>query len=365
MGSVLSPILAEIYLGLIEEQFIQPLIDQKIIFSWRRYVDDTFVSLPRRNVEKVFEYINNIDKNLRFTRDDQVNGVLRFLDTEVYRSKVTKKYETRLYRKDIKSDFLNNFQTSITPKSYLISTLVGEIHRANNVSTTESDLENALDKLKIRFQKHGYSSKLIESKIKEVKERDFQKKPSSKNYEEEKKYFPNRNISLSLTFTSKRCSKIAQAIRNELKEITPEYSVNFCWRTVNTDSLILPRLKRKIDDFHQTNTVYQFSCVEPCKSSYIGETSRRVFHRIYEHNRLSSSNVFSHISTCEHYQRALHEKHPTATFSDKRNFIKECFHIKCVNISNYFERIIAESVLIKFNKPDLNDQVQSKALSII
>ena len=198
-----------------------------------------------------------------------------------------------------------------------------------------------------------------------MKDRKFERKLSTRDYEQEKKNFPNRNISLSLTYTSKRCHKIAQNIRRELKQITPEYSVNFCWRTVSTDSLILPRLKRKIDDFQLTNTVYEFSCVSPCQSRYIGETSRRIFHRIYEHNRLSSSNVFSHINSCEHYQRELFEKHPCPTFSDRRNFIKERFKVKCVNLSNYYERIIAESVLIKFNEPNLNDQVRSKALSII
>ena len=62
MGSKLSPLLCNIYMSIFEKEIVENLLERQIISHWTRYVDDVFVSLPKENVNKVFQIINNWDK---------------------------------------------------------------------------------------------------------------------------------------------------------------------------------------------------------------------------------------------------------------------------------------------------------------
>ena len=50
---------------------------------WFRYVDETFVIILEVKVPEFTAYINNRDRNIRFTSDLEQNGNLQFLDVEV------------------------------------------------------------------------------------------------------------------------------------------------------------------------------------------------------------------------------------------------------------------------------------------
>ena len=57
---------------------------------------------------------------------------------------------------------------------------------------------------------------------------------SFKNKEKqlEKRENPNRFYDFSIPYTSSRCDKIAKNLTAALKLVTPEYNVNFCWKTI-------------------------------------------------------------------------------------------------------------------------------------
>ena len=101
-----------------------------------------------------------------------INNSLIFLDTEIYVDD-NGILQFKKYQKPSASDVILNFSKSITPKKYKISTLSGEIFRCNYTNTTDIEREKALKKLKIKFLKNNYPEKLINTKITEIKNREF------------------------------------------------------------------------------------------------------------------------------------------------------------------------------------------------
>ena len=91
------------------------------------------------------------------------NNKLNFLDTTVIlkgTSSILKQY-----RKSESSDCLINFKYGVAPKAYKISTLIGEIYRANNCTTTKDGLDQALKNIEKIFEKNLFPKNLIKSKF--------------------------------------------------------------------------------------------------------------------------------------------------------------------------------------------------------
>ena len=177
MGSKLAPILSNIFMSLIETKVVDPLIKSKHVIGYKRYVDDCFIVLRNRdNIDFVFDKFNSAHKGLTFTKDLPINGILNFLDLSIYFDRLTNKYEFKQYSKEIKSNVLQNFKFSCSPLSYKNGTLIGEIYRVKYCSSNIINLNNSLKSLEEKFVKNGYPRKLVRDNIKEVRERNFQKK---------------------------------------------------------------------------------------------------------------------------------------------------------------------------------------------
>ena len=102
---------------------------------------------------------NNCHKDLKFTKDLPIDGVLNFLDTSLYFDKNTKKYEIRQFCKEVKSNVIQNYKHSISPMSYKNGTLIGEIYRVKYCSSNEQNLEFSLKMLEEKFVANGYPKK--------------------------------------------------------------------------------------------------------------------------------------------------------------------------------------------------------------
>ena len=117
-----------------------------------------------------------------------------------------------MYRKPQSSENLLNFKKAVSPKSNKISTLVGELYRCNNTTSTPEALNRALSVTKNIFLKNQYPLKLIDQKISELKIKKFAPSESKTRRIEELKKPEFTNFTVSLPFTSFRCSVIASKI---------------------------------------------------------------------------------------------------------------------------------------------------------
>ena len=85
MGSPLAPILANLFMGYHEEQWIGNYKHSQLLY-YRRYVDDTFCLFHNeQDAMKFLSYLNLNSRhpNIRFTFETQLNEKLPFLDVLV------------------------------------------------------------------------------------------------------------------------------------------------------------------------------------------------------------------------------------------------------------------------------------------
>ncbi|XP_055590291.1 uncharacterized protein LOC129742418 [Uranotaenia lowii] len=101
MGSKLSPLLAEVFMG----DFETDLEKKEKLFPrvWWRYVDDIFASVKERYLPQTLELLNNQHSSIKFTVEKEVEGKLPFLDLLIQR-KEDNTLKFGIYRKPTSTD---------------------------------------------------------------------------------------------------------------------------------------------------------------------------------------------------------------------------------------------------------------------
>ena len=72
MGSPVSPIVANLYIGHFESIALSTAPRPPSL--WFRYVDDTFVLTHEDDVDSLTSHINNIDDHIQFTTEPETQG---------------------------------------------------------------------------------------------------------------------------------------------------------------------------------------------------------------------------------------------------------------------------------------------------
>ena len=227
MGSKLSPGLATIFCYLMEKKVIKNHQKNGNILFYRRYVDDIIAVCKINTKNFILREMNKFSIDLEFTEQIMINNEISILDTSLYIDSQNI-LQIKQYKKPIASDVLNNYKKSIMPKSQKIGSLMGEIYRANNTTSTENDLNNALLKLKETFIKNEYPEHMINSKIELIKNRNFRPNMSKIEKEHEVREHSHRSFNLC----HHRFQKVAANITNIIKYTTPEFKLNICWKNI-------------------------------------------------------------------------------------------------------------------------------------
>lgn len=137
MGSPLSGLIADIYLNYFENKFIlskhNPL--HKQITFYARYVDDTFLVFngTNRQIDILNKYINNINKNIQFTIENEKDNSINFLDLNI--KKQNNKLQYSIYRKPTTTD-ITIHNDSHHPTAQKQAAYIALINRLLNVPMT-------------------------------------------------------------------------------------------------------------------------------------------------------------------------------------------------------------------------------------
>ena len=259
---------------------------------------------------------------------------------------------------------ITDYKYEICPKSQKIGTLCAEIFRQNNTTSCPETLNVALEDLKTKFIKNNFPKKLVDTKINEIKERNFQKSVSRTEYEEKFKNLDFTDFqNITLPFTDLRCGKIASAIKILIRKMCPNLTLNFSFTNIKLKNFISPLLKPKISKELKSGLIYEFKC--PCSESYIGETKQLLCYRVQQHRRDHDSHIFSHIQTCSKYQNLLLQTYPNSTLSEKRAFLLSNFSILENNVAKTHLRKVSEANYINTKNTSLNKQVHHYNLSLM
>ena len=105
MGSPLGPVLADIFMIELEKSLLPELTSY--ISYWKRYVDDTICFIKIEYVDNILSVLNGFDNNIKFTVEEEKEGMLPFLDVLICRN--DKSIEITVYRKSANNDIYLNW----------------------------------------------------------------------------------------------------------------------------------------------------------------------------------------------------------------------------------------------------------------
>ena len=338
MGSPLGPLFANIFLAHYESDWIlnSPI---KPIF-YRRYVDDTLWLLPPdSDIQSLMNYMNSRHANMRFTYEVESNNCIHFIGlTITHHSAVdnTHRYLTCVYRKPTSTSLFMNFN-SFVPLIYRLSVFKCLVYRALRLCSTWNLFHLEINCLRSMLLRNGYPSWLLDR---------FIKFSVSNFLNPNVKFGPHKDrLYIGLPFLGKSTDGLRKSIKEICKQFIP-----------HKDIIIYFKPGRRISNFFRikdvtplelrSRVIYEFTCTG-CHSSYIGQTSRHLRHRIAEHAGVShlTGKIMksqSHSSIRDH-----------SLLCNGCNYAAQNFKILSTGNSD-LELLIKERLLITQRKPALN-----------
>ena len=129
MGTKLASALASIYIGNLEESFLDS--QSKKLILWRRYIDDVFMIWPHspEELQTFLTSLNKVQENIKFTADIASQSC-NFLDLTIYKSPTflsTGILSTKIYYKPTNS-IAFALGSSNMPYSHSMSKFAVKIH---------------------------------------------------------------------------------------------------------------------------------------------------------------------------------------------------------------------------------------------
>ena len=162
MGSPLAPILANLFMGHHEKEWLENFSGVAPSF-YRRYVDDIFLVFDNEaQALSFFIYLNERHPSIKFTKDDVIEpGALPFLDVYI---KNQGEVCTSVYQKETYTGLLTNFRSFVpfVYKRMLVNTLVDRIFK---ISNTWIGFDLDIKKLTSVLCKNMFPIKMIENII--------------------------------------------------------------------------------------------------------------------------------------------------------------------------------------------------------
>ena len=145
MGSPLAPVLANIFMGHYEKEWLSNY-DGISLSYYTRYFDDIFLVFNSQDETKqFFSYVNSRHPSIKFTMETEINKVILFLDFLIdNRNNIL---NTTAHQKLTYSGLLLNFD-SFTSCFYKINLIKYLIDRAYEINNTWASFYNDVTKIK-------------------------------------------------------------------------------------------------------------------------------------------------------------------------------------------------------------------------
>ena len=338
MGSPLAPVLANLFMGYNEKNWIKDYTFNKPNF-YKRYVDDILACFDdESDANQFFNYLNNQHNNITFTMEKQKDNTIPFLDTHI--KNIDNKITISTYHKTTFTGLLLNF-SSFTSLSYKISLVKCLIDRAFKINNTWKGFHIDLTNITNILVNNSYPIYIINKNIKEYLDRKHKTSTETNKNDKLVTYF-------KLPYLGKFSKQASIKIKNMIKQYCKE---ELTIKIVFTSFKIKNYFSYKTKTPFNLNSflVYKFVCAG-CGSSYIGETTRHIKTRIGGHvKKDKNSHIYKHLHSKEECFNAL---------------TNNCFNI-LDRATNRYNLNIKEALHIKWENPNLNAQLNHFNLSLI
>ena len=261
MGSPLGPILANIFVGFYEDKI--PANQWPELYS--RYVDDVFSHFENKEASVVFgEQLNSLHPALQFTREDEDEGTLPYLDVKVMRMDVG--IVTSVFRKPTFTGLYTRWD-SFSPTRYKINLVRSLAHRARRICSP-STVQDEFTMLRSILLRNGYPGFVLDKHLRIC-------------VDSPRKFVGPKPCPVII-----RLPWIGDAAATAF-----ERRINNCVRLAYFAAQVRPvfrtsRAFRLPKDVLPTQSlsmvIYLFEC-RKCESRYVGKTSLRLEERIAQH----------------------------------------------------------------------------------
>ena len=151
MGSPLSSFLAEAVMQDLEKRSVT---NNTNIRTWDRYVDDVLATVKKDKTEDILHTINNTTSNIKFTKEEEQNNQLAFLDILLTRTE-DGTIQTQVYRKKTHTDQILNYNSN-HPTQHKISCIRTLFNRINTHCNADHAKTEERKFLYSTFTKNNY-----------------------------------------------------------------------------------------------------------------------------------------------------------------------------------------------------------------
>ncbi len=276
MGSPLGPTLANAFLTLYEDKWLNECpVEFKPSF-YKRYVDDTFMLFSNQNqADQFLKYLNSKHNCIKFTCELEKDGSLPFLDVLVQRTGSL--FTTSIYRKPTFTGLGMKFNSflPINYKRNIIGTLV---YRAYKISSNFIKLHQDISFLRNFFINNGFPLNFIDTYIGKTLSKFFITTAPPLTC-------PKRIVYFALPFLGNTSFSFRNRINKLFSTFYPNCQLRFAFTSHNTIGRGFV-FKDRIPTALQSSIIYKYNC-GACNASYVGKTTRHFFMRIAEHKGVS------------------------------------------------------------------------------
>ncbi|BHF70548.1 hypothetical protein SprV_0301360000 [Sparganum proliferum] len=254
MGSPVSCLLAELVLQKLEKiAFLQ----HEPVF-WRRYVDDTFVIVRKDMLQHFHSLLNAVFPDIKFTREEEQEQQLPFLDVLVRRN-LNGELETTVYRKATNITQLLSFHSNhpVAHKRSCVKTL---FKRVQTHCSKPEDRARKARYLRDQFVQNGYPRAFISPYLRGRHQRSRTSTPPT--------------IWHSLPYI--------KGVSEATELIAADLGVGIAHRPKATMRKRVMKIKERLKPEEQSGVVYRIPC-QNCPCNYTGQTGRMLGSRTHEH----------------------------------------------------------------------------------
>lgn len=330
MGSPASPIFCDIVV-----QDLELNCFDKVDFDipiYVRYVDDSFMVLPKSKVDYIVDLFNSQDPHLKFTFELEKDNKLAFLDTEVIKRE--NKIITNWYQKETFSGRVLHFYSyhPIHQKRAMVFNLVD---KAVLLADKDFHFDN-LAKVTQILTNNCYPKKFIQANMK--RRMNVINSRPDENVEQERRpwiVIPHINKTTEII-----CKKLKQFDLNIINSVDNKLT-----------GIIVKGKDHTIKD-NQTHIVYQIDCMDRnCKNVYIGQSKRKLSTRKKEHMDYIRKQAKYHNVVTEHRKNTGHEFNwekakilHKEVHKNKREIAEMCYiknNLNCINAQTDTDKLRA------------------------
>ena len=277
MGSPLGPVIANSFLSFHEREWLEncPLEFRPVYY--RRYIDDTFIIFKERaHSDRFLEYLNKQHESIKFTKEDEKDNKLSFLDVEVKKND-DGTFDTSIYRKPTNTRLICQY-TSYIPSIYKDSVISTLVDRAWKICSTYKAFDHEVQYLCKLFFDNGYSMERFWKKCNSVIDGLYRRR-------KEIPTVPRAVIYHSIQYFG----PVTDMYKTKFKSLVSSYYGQIKLQLAHKNHLTVGsffKIKDSIPVSQRSKVVYKYSC-EVCNASYIGKTMRTLAARIAEHSGVS------------------------------------------------------------------------------